>query len=108
LVYTGKADYEPSPGYERKLHAIGPKLAPVWVGEAWRVPRLLSNTFWYAFRAWRRFNLGLWTPDPDSWLADVVLAFEEHYRAHYSEERHIIDQLDAVIQLLTPSRRRGR
>jgi len=107
-VLTGKADYRPSPGYERKLHAIGPKLAPVWTGEAWRVPTLLTQTFWYAFRVWRRFRVGVDKPDPESWLADVVMVFEEHYRAHYSDERRIQQQLDNVLQLLAGSRKPGR
>lgn len=104
---TGKADYRPSPGYEHKLHAIGPKLAPVWTGEAWRVPTLLNDTFWFAFRVWRRFRVGVETPDPETWLSDVVMLFEEHYRAHYSDERQIINRLDTLVQIMMP-RRSGR
>ena len=97
---SGKAGYRPTPGYEDKLHYIGPVGSPVWVGRKGDVPRLLSDRFWETFRAWQSFHLGLTKPDPDSAVADGVAAFEGQYRAHFDERLAITQRLDVIIQLL--------
>jgi hypothetical protein len=101
---SGKADYRPAPGYEDKLHAVGPKLDPIWVGRAGDFATLFDGAFWQAFRAWERFNLGLSKPDPDSWLSDAVAYFEGQYRAHFSPQRAIIARLDALMGAFTARR----
>jgi hypothetical protein len=103
----GKADYEPTPGYEHKMHFIGPTNAPVWVGRKGDVPKLLTQSFWEAYRAWQVLNLGLGAPEPNTWIADAVAVMEGQYRAHFSENRRILERLDMIIQLLG-GRRKGR
>jgi hypothetical protein len=103
-VMSGKADYRPAPGYEHKLHMIGPRLAPIWVGEACEVASLFDDLFWTVYQEWQRFHLGLSVPDGGSWIADAVLALEGQYRAHFSAERQIIARLDALIDIYRPKR----
>lgn len=102
----GKADYRPSPGYEDRLHFIGPASNPVWIGRKGDVPALLSNSFWEAYRAWQTANLGLAVPEPGTWIADAVAVLEGQYRAHFSETRQIIDRLDILIKMFAG--RQGR
>lgn len=96
----GKADYQPAPGYEQKLHAIGPKGNPVWIGKKGDVPGLLTDLFWIVFHTWQQFHLGFPAPDPDTWLAEMVARFEGQYRANFSTQRQILDQLHALVGFL--------
>jgi hypothetical protein len=83
---------------------IGPRLAPLWVGPACEFAELFNERFWIVFEAWQRFNLGLWVPDPDSWLSDAVAQLEGQYRAHFSTEIAIMRRLDALIDSRAPKR----
>lgn len=103
---SGKADYQPSPGYEDKWHVIGPGSSPVWVGRKRDVPKLLSERFWSAFHEWELFHLGLKTPEDGTWMQEAVAVLEGQYRAHWSTERAMIDQLRQIAEILLA--RRGR
>jgi len=104
LVLSGKADYQPSPGYEDKLHSVGPKGSPVWIGKKGDVPKLLSEQFWDAYHAWERFHLGFPGPDPATRTADIVMMMEGQYQAHFCWERHIFDRVTTLIEMMRPKR----
>ena len=103
---SGKADYRPTPGYENRLHFIGPAENPVWIGRKGDVPGLLSETFWEVYRAWQKANLGLGVPEPGTWIADAVAILEGQHRAYFSQSRQIVDRLDTLIRLMAG--RQGR
>ena len=99
----GNAGYKPAPGYENKLHFIGPVKRPVWIGRKNDVPKLFTHEFNVAYQYWRIWNLGAGLPDPGHWteqdnrLMKILLLFEEHYRAHFSPERSQQAQLNAIL-----------
>jgi hypothetical protein len=101
----GKADYRPSPGYEDKLHVIGPPGHAVWVGRKGDVPGLLNDRFWEVYRAWQTFHLGLDKPERGSAVADGVMMLEGQYRAHFDERHAVLSRLDAIIKLLGGGRK---
>jgi hypothetical protein len=103
---SGKADYEPAPGYEDKWHVIGSGSNPVWVGRKGDVPKLLSERFWSVYREWELFHLGLRVPEDETWMQEAVAVLEGHYRAHWSVEHRTLEQLHNIAQILAA--RRGR
>ena len=100
---SGNADYQPTPGYEDRMHFIGPVRAPIWIGKKREVADLITEEFWYYFQAWRMFNVGLGLPDPGLWpdqdptLVDVIAGFQEIYRVHFSAEAEMLQGVGVII-----------
>ncbi|GAF78890.1 unnamed protein product [marine sediment metagenome] len=107
---SGNAQYRPAKGYGNKLHFIGPPKSPVWWGKKKEVPRLLTPEFGRIFGIWQRYNIGMGLPEPGTWadndesIVSAVLQFEQLYRAHFSPERALMDQMGEIARGL--SRRR--
>lgn len=108
---SGNAGYRPAPGYEDRRHFIGPVKSPVWIGRKGDVPGLINVTFWRYFEAWRMFNIGAGFPEPGTWadqdgtLIEVILSFEENYRAFFSGENKTLELLTNIAKLLAGRRR---
>jgi hypothetical protein len=105
---SGKAAYRPAPGFEHKLHFIGPASRPVWIGRKGDVPGLLNDRFWEVYRAWQEFHLGIARPDRRSSVAEGVLILEGQFRAHFSQQHAVLERLDLILQVLTGGGKKGR
>ncbi len=101
---SGNAGYSPTPGYEEKMHFIGPISSPLWFGQKQDVPKLLTSDFYRVYGIWKRFNMGMGLPDRGTWvehddtLIDAVVQMETLYRVHFSADHAIIELLTALLK----------
>ena len=107
---SGNAAYRPATGYEKRRHFLGPAKSPIWIGQKADVPKLLTETFWRLFEAWRYFRIGAGWPEPGTWadqgsvVAEAVLKFEEYYRVYFSHENALIESQNQLARLLAGRR----
>jgi len=100
----GKADYKPRKGLEDCRHIIGTGDNPILILKKGEVPLLFNNVFYYFLQIWSVFHNGGGWPKAGSWTdqdvdtVTVVMAFENHFRSHFSQERVALQYLEAILK----------
>ena len=103
---SGKADYKPVKGLEKRTHVIGPPGGPLfYTCLKEEVPGLITKEFLQYFKMWRYFNMGFGLPynkqlvEQDPFLINILLEMEQMYRVYFSPEKVVKDYMEGMIKI---------